>query len=175
MRQTKKSTLFSIIGIFIAMVSILTSVSAMSTSMAGTGVAIENREVYDVKIDNVSEIYSDEDIEVIKNPSNEDNKINFGVKLNSIDSTTQVQFDIENKGNVNVKVKNVTISGIENYKDNVEVKVLGINVGDIIDAEVKNSGIKVITQYKNPVIDENGMISAVNLDDINVEIEFDKE
>ncbi len=175
MKQNKKCTLFSVIGIFVAFVSLVTSLSAMGTSMAGNGVAMENKGVYDIKIDNVSEIFSDEEIEVIKSPESKENMISYGVKLKNIDSTTQVQFDIENKGNVNAKVKNVKINGIENYKDNVDVKVLGLNVGDVIDAEIKNLGVKVITQYKNPVIDENGMFSSVILDNINVEIEFDKE
>lgn len=177
MSRTNKITTFTIMGIFVAIISLFTCVSVFGTSNANQGIALENIEVYDVKINDISDIYfEDGTVEIIKTANIDDkNIINYGVLLKEIDKYSQFQFDIENKGNIDIKIKNIIISGYEEYKDYVDIEVVGINVGDIVEKSSVISGVKVVTTYRNPMYTENDFIRFIELNNIKISIEFDKE
>ncbi|MDE5889219.1 MAG: hypothetical protein K2H20_04275, partial [Bacilli bacterium] len=153
MSRTNKITAFTIFGIFVAIISLFTCVTVFGSSNANVGIALEYIEVFDVKINDVSEIYFEEGtFQTLKNPNiDEKNTINYGLLLKRPDKYAQFQFNMENKGNVDIKVKNITILGYEEYKDYIDIELVGINVGDKIEKSTIISGVKAITTYKSPL------------------------
>lgn len=177
MSRTNKVTIFIILGIFVAIISLFTCVTVFGSANACSGVALENIEIYEAKINDISDIYFENGtFEILKTANLEDkNIINYGLLLKKVDNYAQFQFDVENKGNIDVKIKNISILGYEEYKDYVDIKVDGINIGDTIEKSSVVSGIKVITTYKNPQYMENGFIKFIELNNLKIVIEFDKE
>ena len=110
------------------------------------------KEKFDVSIKDVTDIFVDgKDIVVLKNPLINQDKISYGISLSNVNDFTQFQFVLENIGNTNASIEN---------------KIIKSNSINKID---------VITTYKNPLVNEEGNIEAISLNDINISIVLEKE
>lgn len=175
MKHMKKVT--SIIGItvIVSLFSLSLSFGALSKSNALTGVSVENRAVWKANIEKASTIaVDDNNVIVLKEPEISGNLIKYSIVLNRVTNYGQFQFNIKNDGNINARVKNIKIDGIDDYKQYVDVSLVNLKVGDVIKEGTLLNNIKVITVYKKQAYDENMMPKEIKLDNINIKIEFEK-
>ena len=113
-------------------------------------------------------------------------KINFGVSLSEQNSNCKYSFNVINSGNIASMVKEIKINGLENYKDNVEVIVEGINVGDVINTRVDPIMVNVSVIYNNPITVSTGgyydefwnyqetfEVQSIDIENLELEIIFE--
>lgn len=176
MNKAKKITNFIVLGIIISIISLCSCVSAFGIANANMGVAVESYDIFEMKVSDISDLYYDNDsFEVLKNPIvDEKNTISCGVLAKEVLKYAQFQFNLENKGNINVKVDSIDVTGYEDYSDYIDVIVEGINVGDIIVAE-SITPVKVKIVYRNPSFDETGVQKNIELSNLKINVEFKKE
>lgn len=175
MNQIKRIKKYQMLGVIIALLSLTLSVGTLTTTYAYTGVATVSKEIYDVELKDVTDFFEDgEKISVLKNPIIIKDNILYGVSLGNVNEYTKFQFNIENSGNVNAKVKKINITGFEEYKDYVDIQIKGVNEGQIIKGNSIEK-IDVITKYNTQLLDDDGMAMPINLNEINISVVLDKE
>lgn len=166
---------FQILGLIIALSSLTLSIGTLTTTYAYTGIATVSKEKYEVTIKDVTDFFEDgENITIVKNPIIVKNDITYGLSLGQVNEYTKFQFNVDNTGNVNAKVKEINITGLEAYQDNIEISIKGLEVNQIIEPNAIQK-VDVITTYKNPLFDENENIMPIALNEININIELEKE
>ena len=69
-------------------------------------------------------------IEVLKEPIFDKFKANYGVKLIRPNSNAQFGFTLKNDGNIDAKITDIKITGIESYKNFVDISFVNLAVGD---------------------------------------------
>lgn len=174
MSHAKKIRLFIILGIIVGIMSLGSSLMVLSVSYSSSGTAEVENKVFLIELDKITNLYTDDEtVKVLKNPKLKDNNFEYGVELQNVGSSTQFQFDIINKGDIAGKVSEIDIQGYNDYKDYIEIKVDGIEVGDIIEPGKVLKKINVYTSYKNPYYDENGNLKVISLNQIQVKIGFE--
>lgn len=165
----------TVLAIFFAVFSLTFSVVAFNQSSSSQGVGVSNREVWNVHVDNLSTIASDTmNVVVLNEPELMDNKIVYGINLNRVSGYGQFIFNIFNEGTVDAKVKNIKVTGIDDYKDYIDVSFKNLNIGDVIGKGKLLSNIKVITTYKNGLYNDDMSVKNIELNDIGIEIEFER-
>lgn len=176
MIQIKRVTFITVLVVVIAICSLFMSFSALNTSNSLSGVAVVNKENWDISIDNVSTVAVDSSaVMILKEPVVDNTKISYSLRMNQEHGYGQFSFDLKNLGNVNAKIKDIKITGMEGYEEYIDVTISDIKVGDSIKAETIISNIKVVTTYKRQLFDEMIIPQAIILDSINIEIELEKE
>lgn len=175
-KQHKRITTYIVTGLIIAITSVCISLLTLNTSNAYTGTALETKEKYEISFDKLSDIYKDsDDITIIKNPTIINNSISYGLTFTKPNEFTKFQFEITNNGNTNAKIKSIEILNINEYQDNIDINIKGIEEGKIIEAGTKLDIIEVTTTYKNPLVDEYSQILPLELKDIIIKINITKE
>ncbi len=175
-KQHKIIKTYIVAGLFVAIISVFISVFTLTTSNAYTGTALETTEKYQITFDRISDIYKDKDtINIIKNPTIVNNTISYGVAFYNPNEFTKFQFEIKNNGNTNAKIKKIEILNVKEYLDYIDINIKGIEEGQIIEAGTKLDVIEVITTYKNAYLNEENMILPIELNDIIIKIDIEKE
>lgn len=170
----RKSTLITTLAVICSVISLVSCFGVLGISNSIQGVSIEEKENWNVIIDEVTDIVMDEgSIEVIKEPSFNNYKVSYGIRLNKAESVAQFAFTIKNEGNVDAMVKNIKISGIDSYKDNLSISLSEIKVGDTIKAGTMIQ-VKVISNYLKQVNDEQLIPQIITLDNIEIDIDLEK-
>ena len=114
MSQTKKISLFIVLGLIVGIMSLGSSLAALRISYSSSEVAKIKEDSFIIELISPTRIYMDEDTgSVIKNPIITSNEIGYGLELKKINSGAQFQFDISNKGDLAGRVVNINIYGIE--------------------------------------------------------------
>ena len=115
---------------------------ALSPSYAGKSYAVKESVVWDIKFDSVSTIVLENNsMSTLKEPNIVQNSINYSMRLNKATGYGQFIFNIKNNGNIDVKVKEIVVTGIEGYEDNVNVKVDNLRIGDVIKSKTDLNNI----------------------------------
>lgn len=172
MIQAKKISAFTTAGIFVAIISLVLCTMLLNTSYSTAGISEERKVIFTYQVKNPSNVFiSNEHINIINKPTITNNEISYGVNLNQPEDYTQFAFEIENTGNIPIKVKNIHITYPVELQEYVSVSVEGIEENDLIEPGSTYSNIKVITKYTNPLYEEQ-LIKSILLDDINIEINF---
>ncbi len=169
----KKSTFITTLAIIITIISVVSCFGVLGVTNSVQGISIQEKKEWNVLLDEVSEIAMDEGtIEVLKQPILDKYKINYGLKFINI-GHSQFEFTIKNDGDIDAIVNDIKINGIDNYQNNISVSLTELKVGDVIKA---NSivQVKVMTDYKIQLIDENMIPQLINLDNIEIDIDLDK-
>lgn len=170
----KKSTLITTLAVIFSVISLVSAFGVLGISNSIQGISIEEKENWNVIINEVSDIVMDEGaIEVLNKPSVKVHKLHYGLKLNSAQSTAQFAFTINNEGNVDAIVKDIKINGINGYENNLNVSLSELKIGDTIKAGTMLQ-VKVITNYLVQVNDELMVPKIINLDNIEIDIELEK-
>lgn len=173
MVHTKKVNLCIILGIVICIVSLASSIGALNKSYSSSFVSNEVDEKYVIGLYKVTDIYTDDNINVLNNPIIKDYSLIYGVELLNLNGVAKFQFNLKNTGNIAAKVKNIEIYGYEDYKDYVKIEIDGLKVGDIIEEDSIIKKINVYTSYENPYYDLNGLIKNITLKDLKIVISFE--
>lgn len=175
MKERKRIRTYQILGVIIALSSLILSIGTLTTTYAYTGMATISKEKYNVEIKDVTDPFSDgKNIKILKNPKIMNDKIIYGVLLSETNDYTKFQFTIENTGNVNAKINEINITGLEEFKDYIDIQILGLPENKII-AENTIAKIDVITTYKNALRNEEGTILPITLNEISVNAVLEKE
>ncbi len=170
----KKSTLITTLAVIITVVSLVSCFGVLGISNSVQGVSIQEKKVWDVAIDNLSNLAMDEGaIEVIKEPTLDKIKLSYGLKLNSAPSVAQFEFTLRNKGNIDGIVSEIKITGLEQYANYLDVSLNGIKVGDTIKQGTFVE-VKVLTNYKQQLVNEELVPQIINLDNIEIDIKLKK-
>jgi hypothetical protein len=173
MKHVKKITVVTVFAILISFFSLSVSIGALGTANAFKGSSIENKKIWEVNIRDISTMaVSSNYVSISKEPSMIDNAINYSLTLSNVNDYAQFQFNINNSGNIGAKVKNIVISGLEEYEQYVDVSISNIAVGDLILPETI-SNIVVVTSYKEQLYDVNMWPQVISLENINILIEFE--
>lgn len=174
MKHIKKVSMVTGIAILISFFSLSLSFGALGTSKALEGVSLENDEIWDVGIFDITTMaLENNEIMIIKEPSIVDGSINYALSLNKVLDYAQFQFNIQNDGNLVARVKNVTISGLEGYEQYVDVTLNDLEVGDLIEADSFKT-VTVVTTYKEQMYDINMLPLGINLDNVNLIVELEE-
>lgn len=175
MKRMKNITTIMGMAVFISLFSLSLSFGALGTSNASKGTAIENKEVWSVNVENISTIaVGNENVNIIHEPVLNSNSINYSMVLCRENDYGQFKFNIVNDGDIDAKVKKINIIGLDECKQYIDVSLSNLSVGDIIESESILKNVKVVTTYKNQLYDENMVPQEINLNDVNIEIEFEK-
>lgn len=169
----KKSTLITTLAVIISVLSLVSAFGVLGITNSVQGVSIEEKKIWKIEINDLSKLAMDEGaIEVIKEPSCNKFKLSYGLKLINV-GNSQFEFTIKNDGNIDAIVNNIKINGIDEYKDYLNITINELKIGDVIKG---NSFIqvKVITEYKKQLIDENMIPQLINLDNIEIDIDLKK-
>lgn len=174
MKGTKKGTVLTVLAVMISIISLVTCFNVLGISNAYQGTSIQEKKVWNIKIDTLSELAMDQGaIEVINKPTFNKFKINYGVKLIKSNSNAQLEFVIKNDGNIDAKVKDIKITGIEKYKQFVDISFVNIAVGDVIKQQSIVS-VKVILSYHTQLFDSELNPQEILLNDIDIDIDLEK-
>ncbi len=175
MKRVKKVTMITGVAILVSVFSLALSFGFLGTSNASRGISIEDKEIWKVNISNLSTIaVGNTNIIIDREPFINDNIVSYGMKLSNVNDYGQFQFEIKNEGNIDAKVSNIKITGIEGFEQYIDIGITNIEKGTIIKKGTLLSNIKVITTYKNQMVDENMLGQAIDLKNISIEIEFEK-
>ena len=180
MRNSKRTRNLCIIAALIAITAFIGGTVFISNSYS---VDMESKETvvqekWDVKIDKLSNLATlDEDIQVAKNPVYDEDTgmIDFAIVFNRVNTSASFSFDVVNNGNLDGVVKSIQIEGIEEYKDNVVINVDGLKVEDKIKAGEKKENVFVTIKYMKDYFNEETGINYVDLSDVKVFIDVEKE
>ncbi len=175
MKRVKKATMITGVAILVSVFSLALSFGFLGTSNASKGISVEEKEIWKVNVSDVSTIaVGNTNIIIDKEPFVNDNKITYGMKLSNVNDYGQFQFEIKNDGNVDAKVANINITGIEGLEQYIDINITNLEKGTVIEKGTLHSNIKVITTYKNQMIDENMLSQSIDLKNISIEVEFEK-
>ncbi len=170
----KRSTFITTLAVIFSVISLVSCFGVLGISNSIQGVSIKEEEIWEVVLDNVTEIVMDEyAIEVLKQPSLDKYKINYGIRLNRAQSTAQFAFIVKNEGNVDAVVKDIKITGINGYENNLKVTLTNLAIGDVINAESMVQ-VKVVNNYDVELNDEMLVPQIINLDNIEIDIDLEK-
>lgn len=161
-----KITILILVAFVLAIYSITSSYSAL---IGGEdGIALVKEESYQVDLILNNNITSSEIISFSGEPEIVDNEINFSIGLDEVGSFGQIYFDIDNKGDYDAILRDIEIQGLNEYQDYVDISLLGIEKGEVIEngTLVKNVSIKIT--YNN----DYG--NSINLDNIGVKFNIEK-
>ncbi len=174
MKGTRKGTILTVLAVMISTISLVTCFNILSISNAYQGTSIKEKKVWDLRIDNVSELAMDIGaIEVLKEPTFDKFKANYGVKLIRPNSNAQFEFTLKNDGNIDAKITDIKITGIESYKNFVDISFVNLAVGDVIK-EQSITSVKVILKYHTQKFDEELNPQEILLNNINIDIKLEK-
>ena len=169
----KKGTFITTLAIIITIISVVSCFGVLGVTNSVQGISIQEKKEWKVAIIDISKVVMDQGtIEVLREPSFDKYKINYGLKMINI-GHSQFEFTIKNDGNIDAIVNDIKISGVENYLNNVSVELTKIKKGDVIKA---NSivQVKVFTDYKLQLFDKAMIPQVINLDNIEIDIELKK-
>lgn len=174
MKNVSRGTLFLVLAFFVSIFSISLSYGAYNSMEEATGVSYKVEKKLNVKIDELSTMaLNDEGIMVLREPNLVDNKINYSMVLNYLNSYGQFQFSINNKGKTDIRVSNIIIEGLNENSEFVEVKIDNLKVGDIIKTESLYNNVKVVTTYKKQYFDSSFTPQSITLNNVSISIEFE--
>lgn len=174
MSQSKKVTILAIVAVIISIFSLIISFISLNMVDARSGLAVLKADSFVVTLDSVKDFYITEDNTFwIKEPSLNNGEVNFGISLHEVNSKGQFSFIIANKSDVNAKLNDIIIEGLDNYKDYIDYSITGLSVGDEIEA-TKLYPCKFVITYKEAYVNEEGIINSINLDDVKIKFEFGK-
>lgn len=174
MKGTRKGTVLTVLAVMISIISLVTCFNVLGISNAYQGTSIQEKKVWSVKIDSISDLAMDQGaIEVLKEPVFNKFKINYGVKLIKPNSNAQFEFVIKNDGNIDAKVKDIQITGLEKYKQFVDISFVNLTVGDVIKHDSIVS-IKVILNYHTQLYDNVLNPQEILLNNIDIDIKLEK-
>lgn len=163
------------VAVLISLFSLSLSFGALGTSNALKGTAIKNKKVWSVNIKNISTIAAgNEDVNVVHEPVVNGNVINYSMVLGHENEYGQFKFNIVNDGNIDARIKKINIVGLDDYESYVDVSLSNLSVGDIIEDDSMLKNIKVVTTYKNQMYNDDMISQEINLNDVNIEIEFER-
>lgn len=169
----RKGTLITTLAIMIALVSVVSCFGVLGVTNSVQGISIQEKKQWKVSLSDLSKIAMDQGaIEVLREPTLDKYRINYGLKLINV-GNAQFEFTIKNEGNIDTVVKNITINGIDEYKDYMSISFTEIKVGDVIK-ENSMVQVKVLTEYKNQLIDQNMIPQLINLENIEIDIDLEK-
>lgn len=175
MKHMRSITTIMGMAALISLFSLSLSFGALGTSNAMKGTAIKNKEVWSINVKNVSTIVAgDDDVNVVHEPVINGNAINYSMVLCHENEYGQFKFNIVNDGNIDAKIKKINIVGLDDYKPYVDVSLGNLNVGDVIEDDSTLKNIKVVTTYKNQMYDDDMVPQEINLNNVSIDIEFEK-
>lgn len=175
MNQTKKLKTIAFLGILVAVFSLGISLVTLHTSYSDSGLAVEMKKDMTFSLSGLSEIQSDsESVHILEEPKVQGTSITYGIELLKPGAYAQFQFHLYNQGTMDGKIKKIKITGYEDYQDYVTVSLEGIHEGDVISAGAILKKIKVLTAYKQPLYDENNLVSSIPLKEIKILITFEE-
>ena len=175
MKPMRKITTIILVAVVISIFSLFSCFGVLGLSNSLKGTSVLKEDIWSVDIENISTLAVDDvNNTILKQPVGKDYNIRYALKLNRVNNYGQFQFDIKNEGNVSAKVKSIEVDGIEEYGDYVDVSVVNLSEGDVIKAGTLVNNIKVVTMYKEQLYDENMLPQYINLDNINIKVEFEK-
>lgn len=167
----KKSTLITTLAVIISVLSLVSAFGVLGITNSVQGVSIEEKKTWKLEINNLSKLAMDVgSIEVIKEPSCDKFKLSYGLKLINI-GISQFEFTIKNSGNIDTVVNDIIINGIDQYKDYLNITFSELKVGDVIKSNSLVQ-VKVISEYKKQLVDENMIPQLINLDNIEIDIDL---
>lgn len=180
MRNSKRTRNLCILAVLIAVFAFAGGTVFITNSYSAN---MENNEAvakekWDVSIDNLSNLATvDEDIQIVKNPTYDESTgmIDFAIVFKQVNTSASFSFDIVNKGNVDGVVKSIQIEGIEDYKDNVLINIDGLKVEDKVKAGQKIENVFVTVKYNKNYFNEETEIDFVDLSNVKVFIDVEKE
>lgn len=173
MIESKKISRFTTAGIFIAIISLVLCTMILNTSYSSSGISEEVKKIASYEIKNPSNVFiSNEHINIVNKPTIKDNEINYGIHLNQLEDYSQFTFELENTGNIPMKVKRIRITYPPELQSFVSVTLEGLAADDTIQPGATFSNIKVITKYFNGYYNENQVLNPVLIENINIKIDF---
>ncbi len=176
MRNTKnRLKIITILAFLVAVLSIGVGYSSYNTTIEVSGKAIAVETMGDLKIDNINNPTTTIDTILYKEqPVIEDNKIVFSITSFSPGNSVSFNFDLTNNGIIPIKISDIRIEGIDEYKDNFEYSITNINIGDIINRETNLLNNVFTMTYKEAVRDEYNNPLNLNLDNVTLVIEYEQ-
>lgn len=166
--KNKKVTRILSLTIVTALLSVLFCVISSNKSYSAKMVVEE----WNIELREVSNVIKSNKTIINVDPSIDENKIKLNVSFNEKGDYVQFFFDLVNEGTIDGIIKDIKFEGIKN-KDKVRVSLVGLQKGDIIKSGRYVDNIKVIVDYLESFVDEEGNLQPIT-EDINVVIEIDK-
>ncbi len=161
------------ITILAAIISILSLGIGYSSYNTTSGTSQIVEKVYEIKLSNIHDIKtSNEAILFKQEPIITNNDISFSITSLIPNNNISFKFDIENKGNVKTRIKDIKIKGLEKYDGYLTYRLSNIKKGDILKGETKIKDNEFILEYNKEVSDEYGNPLNINLDNITLTIEL---
>lgn len=174
MKSIGKGTSILVLAIIVSIISVLSSYTAYSYMEESVRVSHEISNTLNVEVSDVSTIaLNDEGITVLNEPSIVNGVISYSLLLEYLDSYSQFQFAITNRGDVDVRVASINIEGLNENSEYATVELTNLKVGDVIEAGVLLSDVKVVTRYSKQYFDANFIPQSIKLDKIKINIEFE--
>ena len=166
MKHNIRITFLIILALGLSIYSFTTSYSALT--IKDDGIAVVKEEVNKVDIELKEKITSSEVIAFLGEPILVDNQIIFSIGLDTVNSFGQIYFDINNSGDFDNIYNGIKVIGLDDYKDFINIEVIGINEGDKIEkgSMVRNLSLKITYSVD--------MEDVINLNDIIVKFIFEK-
>lgn len=166
MKHNIRITFLIILALGLSIYSFTTSYSALT--IKDDGIAVVKEEVNKVDIELKEKITSSEVIAFLGEPILVDNQISFSIGLDTVNSFGQIYFDINNSGDFDNIYNGIEVIGLDDYKDFINIEVIGINEGDKIEkgSMVRNLSLKITYSVD--------MEDVINLNDIIVKFIFEK-
>ena len=165
MKNNIRVVFLIILAFSIAIYSLYTSYSVLTSD---NGVAVVKEDNYKVDLVLNDNVTSSDIIAFDGSPTLEDNNFNFTIGLDTVGSFGQIFFDVENTGDYDAIVKNIEVDGLGEYADYVNVSLVGIQEGQVIESGSLAKNVSIKISY------ENDYGSVINLNNIDVKIKFEK-
>ncbi|MBR6133136.1 MAG: hypothetical protein IKQ29_00300 [Bacilli bacterium] len=154
-----------VLAFSIAIYSLYTSYSVLTSD---NGVALVKEDNYKVDLVLNDNVTSSDVIAFEGSPTLEDNNFNFTIGLDTVGSFGQIFFDVENTGDYDAIVKNIEVDGLGEYADYVNVSLVGIQEGQVIESGSLAKNVSIKISY------DNDYGSVINLNDIDVKVNIEK-
>ena len=152
MTKFNKVHIFAISSIALGIISFVLVFSNLTSSYSATMEIVED---FSYELRDVSDVIYSDLTTVESGPTIEDKMINFKITLNGKGSYFQFFFDILNASAREGVVKDIRIEGLEN-EDIVNISVIGIKKGDIIEGSRYIDNVKVVIECVDNNLDEAG-------------------
>jgi hypothetical protein len=165
MKNNIRVVFLIILAFSIAIYSLYTSYSVLTSD---NGVAVVKEDNYKVDLVLNDNVTSSDIIAFDGSPTLEDNNFNFTIGLDTVGSFGQIFFDVENTGDYDAIVKNIEVDGLGEYADYVNVSLVGIQEGQVIESGSLAKNVSIKISY------ENDYGSVINLNDIDVKVNIEK-
>lgn len=174
MKSMMKGTSILVLAIIVSIISVLSSYNAYSYMEESVRVSHEISNTLNVEVSDVSTIaLNDEGISVLKEPSIVNNVISYSLLMEYLDSYSQFQFAVINQSDVDVRVANINIEGLNENSEYVSVELTNLKVGDVLEAGMLLNDVKVITTYSKQYFDSNFIPQQIKLNNIEISIDFE--